>query len=155
MVKNENKCSSLRYHIQLWNKRSDEMNVEYLNELKARGNWTISKLSEVSNVPVSTLSRLFRGQSVNLDSVAAVMRAMDGSLDRLMDLAPAPEPELLPDAMRELYETALQRNTEHLQEAQRWSRQCFCAFCVAGLLIVCILSILVFDVIHPGMGWIR
>ena len=131
------------------------MNSEYLNTLKSTGNWTYQQLSEVSGVPSSTISRLFKGQMVSMESAAAVIQAMGGSLDILMGIQQAANSAELSTEEKEMYATALRHSRETLTEQRKWIRRFFTAFCISvGLMVFILLAILI-DALHPMIGWIR
>nr|DAW33939.1 MAG TPA: Helix-turn-helix XRE-family like protein [Bacteriophage sp.] len=130
------------------------MNSDYLNTLKSKGNWTYQQLSEVSGVPSSTISRLFKGQMVSMESVSAVIQAMGGSLDILMGIRQE-DSDTTSREEKEMYTTALRHSRETLAEQRKWMRRFFIAFCVSVGLIIFILLAILIDLLHPYMGWIR
>lgn len=130
------------------------MNTEYLDTLKTQGNWTYQQLSEMSGVPSSTISRLFSGKMVGMDSAAAVLKVMGGSLDVLMGMQPIPDAKS-DDSSIEMYQTALRHNRETLTYLRRWVRRFFVAFCIAVGLTIFILVAILFDCLHPDVGWIQ
>ena len=132
------------------------MNTEYLDTLKTQGNWTYQQLSEVRGVPSSTISRLFSGKMVGMDSAAAVLQVMGGSLDTLMDMQPPLDAKTdHSNANVEMYQAALRHNRETLTYLQRWVRRFFAAFCIAVGLTIFILVAILFDCLHPEAGWIQ
>lgn len=130
------------------------MNTEYLDTLKTQGNWTYQQLSEMSGVPSSTISRLFSGKMVGMDSAAAVLKVMGGSLDVLMGMQPTPDAKS-DESSIEMYQTALRHNRETLTHLRRWVRRFFVAFCIAVGLTIFILVAILFDCLHPEVGWIQ
>ena len=130
------------------------MNTDYLDALKTQGNWTYQQLSEVSGVPSSTISRLFSGKMVGMDSAAAVLQAMGGSLDALMGMQP-PLDAKTDHSNIEMYQTALRHSRETLTDLRRWMRRFFAAFCIAVGLTIFILVAILFDCLHPEVGWIQ
>lgn len=132
------------------------MNTEYLDTLKTQGNWTYQQLSEVSGVPSSTISRLFSGKMVGMDSAAAVLQVMGWSLDTLMGMQPPLDAKTDHSNVNvEMYQTALRHNRETLTYLRRWVRRFFVAFCIAVGLTIFILVAILFDCLHPEVGWIQ
>ena len=51
-------------HPQIWEttpRRWKTMNLEKLNALKNKGNYTFQQISDLTNIPLSTLNRIFKG----------------------------------------------------------------------------------------------
>lgn len=89
-----------------------------------------------------------------MDSAAAVLKVMGGSLDVLMGMQPTPDAKS-DDSSIEMYPTALRHNRETLTYLRRWVRRFFVAFCIAVGLTIFILVAILFDCLHPEVGWIQ
>lgn len=65
------------------------MYQERLKELKKRNNISIQKISELSGIPESTISRILSGQteSPSFVTVVEIIKAMGGSVDELVGIA--------------------------------------------------------------------
>jgi len=63
------------------------MGLERINEIRKQRGMTIEELSERSGIPVSTLKKISAGITTNpsLDTVKAIARALDCTLDDLAD----------------------------------------------------------------------
>lgn len=138
-----------------YSRKQENMNTDYLEALKSNGRWTYQQLSEVSGVPSSTISRLFSGHMIGMDSAAAIMQVMGGSLDELMGMQSASSAGEASTNEIQIYQTALQHNRETLTYLRRWVRRFFIAFCVAVGLTIFILVAILFDCLHPEVGWIK
>lgn len=66
------------------------MALEKINEIRKRRHLTIEDLSLKSNVPLSTVKKICAGITTNpnLDTVIAIARALDCTLDDLADYEP-------------------------------------------------------------------
>lgn len=63
------------------------MNTAELKKLKNESKLTTKQISDLSGIPESTISRVLSGQTDNptFDTVCAIVKAMGGSLDKLVD----------------------------------------------------------------------
>lgn len=63
------------------------MNTAELKKLKNESRLTTKQISDLSGIPESTISRVLSGQTDNptFDTVCAIVKAMGGSLDKLVD----------------------------------------------------------------------
>ena len=90
---------------------------------------------------------------VSMESAAAVIQAVGGSLDILMGIKQEDSDTTRDE--KEMYTTALRHSRETLAEQRKWMRRFFIAFCASVGLIIFILLAILIDVLHPYMGWIR
>ena len=130
------------------------MNASRLRELKERTQMTCQQISDISGVPVATVTRLLSGQTPNpsLDAVTEIVKAMGGSVDDIVDIPPKKENKL-EDSERliMLYREALATRDRIIRYKNRWIR---------ALVIICLLFLLltasytVFDVLHTDIGFI-
>ena len=132
---------------------------EKLASLKETSKMTVRQISEKSGVPVSTVTRVLSGETMNpsFEVIKSIVQAMGGSVDEVADLVakPAPAPVqapapsiTLPDfqqLMIPFYERAL-------AVKDKWITRLFC--CCVGLVLFLML-LLVFDIFTPNLGWFR
>lgn len=118
---------------------------EKLAALKMSSKMTVRQISEKSGVPVSTVTRVLSGETMNpsFDVLKAIVVAMGGSMDEIADLAarpapapaPAPTPLItLPDfqqLMIPFYERAL-------AVKDKWIMRLFILVLALILVIVCL-----------------
>ena len=129
---------------------------EKLAALKMTSKMTVRQISEKSGVPVSTVTRVLSGETMNpsFDVLKAIVVAMGGSMDEIADLAarpapapaPAPTPLItLPDfqqLMIPFYERAL-------AVKDRWITR---LFILVLALIAVIICLSVFGIFVPLLG---
>ena len=147
--------------------------VETLKNMKSEQNLTLQQISSASGVPLSTVNRILSGQTENpsFRDVAAIVAAMDGSLDAITGLQKLESGQLLDsnvmqlllsmqnyyaktlDATRQQYMRELESKDKQyrdiLTDKNRWLRRMF--FCLIGMLAV--ISFLLIDhIINPTIG---
>ena len=146
--------------------------VETLKNMKSEQNLTLQQISSASGVPLSTVNRILSGQTENpsFRDVAAIVAAMDGSLDAITGLQKlgSENGQLLDsnvmqlllsmqnyyakalDATRQQYMRELESKDKQyrdiLTDKNRWLRRMF--FCLIGMLAV-ISFLLIVDFINP------
>ena len=146
--------------------------VETLKNMKSEQNLTLQQISRASGVPLSTVNRILSGQTENpsFRDVAAIVAAMDGSLDAITGLQKleSKNGQLLDsnvmqlllsmqnyyaktlDATRQQYMRELENQDKQyrdiLTDKNRWLRRMF--FCLIGMLAV-ISFLLIVDFISP------
>lgn len=146
--------------------------VETLKNMKSEQNLTLQQISSASGVPLSTVNRILSGQTENpsFRDVAAIVAAMDGSLDAITGLQKleSENGQLLDsnvmqlllsmqnyyaktlDATRQQYMRELENKDKQyrdiLTDKNRWLRRMF--FCLIGMLAV-ISFLLIVDFINP------
>lgn len=149
--------------------------VETLKNMKSEQNLTLQQISSASGVPLSTANRILSGQTENpsFRDVAAIVAAMDGSLDAITGLQKleSENGQLLDsnvmqlllsmqnhyaktlDATRQQYMRELENKDKQyrdiLTDKNRWLRRMF--FCLIGMLAV-ISFLLIVDFINPTIG---
>ena len=149
--------------------------VETLKNMKSEQNLTLQQISSASGVPLSTVNRILSGQTENpsFRDVAAIVAAMDGSLDAITGLQKleSENGQLLDsnvmqlllsmqnyyaktlDAARQQYMRELENKDKQyrdiLTDKNRWLRRMF--FCLIGMLAV-ISFLLIVDFINPTIG---
>ena len=137
-----------------------------LRELKERKGLTNHEISELSGVPESSLARILSGQTDNpsYQSVADIVRALDGSMDELSGIAPPPAPapaqDLQPllDELRALSAqasanaAAIEQIRAMVSLKDKWLSRMFVYCCVLTALI---LLWVIADACIPATGFIR
>lgn len=134
--------------------------VGTLKNMKSEQNLTLQQISSASGVPLSTVNRILSGQTENpsFRDVAAIVAAMDGSLDAITGLQKleSENGQLLDsnvmqlllsmqnyyaktlDATRQQYMRELENKDKQyrdiLTDKNRWLRRMF--FCLIGMLAV-------------------
>ena len=128
---------------------------EKLKALKTEKNLTTQQLSELSGLPVSTISRILSGQtdSPGFLAVADLVRAMGGSLDEVAGLK-APEPPKEPDPPKASTEHSelIKLYERSIAAKNGWIRKLAITCCVLAGLLILILSV---DVLNGSIGFIR
>lgn len=87
------------------------MVAKYLAALKNQQNLTWQEISDISNVPVPTLRNIFSGDTSNpgISTVAAIVSAMGGSLDKMMGLLNNGHDKTDFEVMTEKYEDRIEK----------------------------------------------
>ena len=121
-----------------------------LKEMKDRSGLTNKELSELSGVPLSTVSKIMSGHTdiPNYQTVCDLVKAMGGSLDALAGIRPAKEAK--PEKAGESDEIKLY--IQMIEDKNRWLRRLFVICCI---LMTVIIGILLFDYLHPTIGFIQ
>ena len=111
-----------------------------LKEMKDRSGMTNKELSELSGVPLSTVSKIMSGHTdiPNYQTVCDLVKAMGGSLDALAGIRPAEEAK--PEKAGESDEIKLY--IQMIEDKNRWLRRLFVICCI---LMTVIIGILLFD----------
>ena len=176
--------------------------IEYLRQLKKKSHMTNQQIAEKSNIPESTVARIFSGKTPNptMTTVVAMTRAMGGSpadllekaeenlpADSLADLseptrrdaekeqenadsavtlsvsdsdsqdAAMPEPDGSEAASALAYgmaacEKIIDLYKNELKKKDIWISRLF--RCLVGIMLF-ILFVLVFEILHPGFGFVK
>lgn len=145
---------------------STEAICEHLRFLKEQSNMTLQEISDASHIPLSTVKRIFAGQtdSPGFQTVCDLIRVMGGSLDTLLGLTPKVDPmPATDDPMLQQLEVAHAETIRVYRESilsvkatyahqQKWV---FVLFVTCGILMAIIVAVLFFDLTHPGIGFFR
>lgn len=155
--------------------------VEKLRRLKKKSQMTNQQIAEKSNIPESTVARIFSGKTPNptVATVVAMARAMGGSAadllgdeDKIDERTPpasadssATEPDknsrvedggphLSVDGAvhKKIYEDMLRLYKEELRKKDVWIARLF--WCLAGVTAI-ILIVLLFDILNPSFGFVK
>lgn len=116
-----------------------------LSKFKDRSGLTNQQIAEKSGVPLSTVTRVFNGQTDNPNyrTVADIVLAIGGSLDEMEGIK---QPgEVVPDKMLQFYE-------RELENKNKWIKILFLSF--LGITAV-LVTIVMIDVLNGGIGFIR
>lgn len=119
---------------------------EYLKSLKSKASMSTKALSDLTNIPEDTINNILYGKtaSPSFDAVAALVRAMGGSLDELAGIRTAGDDEGTQD-MFAVYQ----------QMVVRGIRQRNIIIMVLLAILVIVVAWLVWDITHPDVGLIR
>ena len=132
-----------------------------LNTLKDKSGLTLEQIAEISNVPIGSVKRLFSGHTENpsFQTVADIVTAMGGSLDEFFEFSQGQEHT---DDKRKTKEPPppIQHNTDPLIELYRQTiaeknRWIYTLFGILAILLVAVMVILIYDLLHPNMGYIQ
>lgn len=142
----------------------------YLNKLKTEHNVTNQEWSNLSGIPKGTIDRLLSRESTscNLDTAAALVKALGGSLDEAMGIEHPLRlvPEDIPDDTSEIISHvshlvdkvqrmhhAVHREKDAVAaDAMRFrTRALICSIAVNLAFVL----LFVFDFFHPEIGWIQ
>lgn len=122
------------------------MVLKNLVALKEARKLTNQQIADLSGVPLSTVTRIFNGQTDNpsFQTIADIVTALDGSLDEIMGLKKPEIPEEN-DKLILLYQETLKNRERSIQKLF----VCLCA------MIAFVLFILVFDMLNGHIGYVR
>lgn len=128
---------------------------EKLKALKTEKNLTTQQLSELSGLPVSSISRILSGQtdSPGFLTVADLVRAMGGSLDEIAGLK-APEPQKVPEPPKvsDEYQEVIKLYERSIAAKNAWIHKLAITCCV---LVSVIIFITLFDILNGSVGFVR
>ena len=127
------------------------MFCEYLKQRKTQLGITVQELSEVSGVPLQTVNNILCGRTTNPGILAAtaLIQAVNGSLDEACDLT-APPPQPAPTACDSCKLVKLYR--ERIKQKDRYV---VVLFAVCSFFALVMLSVLLYDLFNPNIGYIR
>lgn len=121
------------------------MLVTKLTKLKEKCGFTYQQIADKSGVPLSSVSRIFTGETNNPSyrHVADIVMALGGSLDAIEGIE-HPQ-EKVPDKVLELYERELAHKNKIIKTL-------FYAFLAVVAMVMIVLLI---DVTNGGIGFVR
>lgn len=132
---------------------------EYLNALKAKGNFSWSELSNLSGLPDATIRKVFSGETADLrlETVAKLVTAMGGSMDELVSGKKKEQMEMNAImAVKEVYEARItdikESSAVHIHSLRRDKRFLAITICVLGAALILFLLV---DLVVGSIGWIR
>lgn len=151
------------------------MKLEVLEDLKTQRNLTNKEISELTGISQPTIGRIFNGQvEPSFENVAAIVRAIGGSLDELAGIHKSESQEI--QALRreihilrvendaekkqlESYEKvigSIDRILEEKDKAAAYLKKMIRYFGIAlAAMVVVFVGIVLFDIMHGGVGYIR
>ena len=137
--------------------------LDHLKSLKKKRSLTNAEVAELSGVPLSTVNRIFSGQTPNpqFDSVASIVIALDGSLDEFVGLrseADPPPPSSVEQTLSsyaELLNDKDQRILEKKLEIKNLRRERNVIFFILVAFVLAVVILLFFDFINGHFGYIR
>ena len=142
---------------------------KYLNIKKNELGLTNQEISDLSKVPKSTVDRILRSDdcsSTNLETAAALVKAIGGSLDEAMGITPplrlTPEdiPDDTPDIISRVGE--LVDKVQRMHHAVHREKDAITAdsmkfrtrVLIGSLLVNAVFAaLLIYDLTHPKIGW--
>lgn len=137
------------------------MDVSYIKMLMERQNMTQAKLSELTDIPATTLSKILNGStdSPTFANIAAIVKVLGGSLDVMVGIVSDPDAAPMQQTERQLYQQLLADKERQLrsvngilEQKQEWLRK---MWRVLVLMIVIIGTILIIDICIGSVGFIR
>ncbi len=134
-------------------------------EQKALG-WSNQQLADTSGVALSTITRLYRGETPNpsAQNIFDLAHAVGYIFERDSHLPPIPVDANADTAhliaayehQIKMYERIMSRDEQNhnrlLAEKNRWIKL---SLFLNILLVVFIIGILLYDIAHPDIGWVR
>lgn len=137
------------------------MDVFYIKMLMERQNMTQAKLSELTDIPATTLSKILNGStdSPAFANIAAIVKVLGGSLDVMVGIVSDPDAAPVQQTERQLYQQLLADKERQLrsvngmlEQKQQWMRKLWRALMVT---VVIIGTILIIDICIGSVGFIR
>ena len=134
------------------------MLYEALRQLKSEKNLSTNQIAARSGIPASTISRILSGQtdSPNLQTIAAIVNAMEGSLDEIVGIKEHVPPNV--EELRELREErkSLQAELNLCKREIRRARKWLLSLAIlAGALALSFAVLLIVDAMLGTIGYIR
>lgn len=129
-----------------------------LNEFKDSCDLTNQEISEKSGVPLGTVNRIMSGQTEcpSFDAVAAIVKAMGGSLDELAGISHPHKHRSseVDERVIAVYEKEIESLTvihdKQIKDKNLWIKS---LFVVVILLIAGFVSLFAYDLTHHDRGW--
>ena len=123
--------------------------------LKTARNLTNQQISDLSGVPLSTITRILSGQTENpnIQTIADIVGALDGSMDDILGLRSTAqkEPESHTELI-ELYKDIIRGKDETIRGKDKTIK------IMGGLLVgivIILLIVLIIDLLNGGLGFMR
>ena len=130
-----------------------------MNDLKTKGNFSWSELSNLSGIPDATIRKIFSGETADprLETVVKLVAAMGGSLDELVSGHKNAEVETNAiTAIKEIYEARIAdlkaSSADHTNSLEKDKKYLSIAVCVLSILLI---LFVVLDLMLGSIGWIR
>lgn len=123
---------------------------EMLRALKSQKNLTNKKISDLTGIPEPTISNIFnkQGATTSWSNIREIVRAMGGSLDELAGIKAVPIPVIQKEddsKLISLYERGI-----------AFKNKVILILSVLCLLLIAVVAIvLIYDIMHPHLGYIK
>jgi len=128
------------------------MEIEYIKSLKQAKNVTVKELSNLTNIPESTITNILnrRTENPSFEIVSKLVIALGGSLDALAGAkenqkAGGEDVAGFIATLTDMYE----------KQIERLQRDKFYLFALLAIVLVIVFAVLAIDVIDGNVGWIR
>lgn len=137
------------------------MDVSYIKMLMERQNMTQAKLSELTDIPATTLSKILNGStdSPAFANIAAIVKVLGGSLDVMVGIVSDQDTQPVQASERQLYqqliadkERQLRSLNSMLEQKQQWLHKLWRALMIT---VVIIGTLLIADMSIGSIGFIR
>lgn len=156
------------------------LDLKELNKLHKQSHMSFTQLAEITGLSTSTISRFFNGQSKNpsFANVAAIVKAMGGSLDELIGIEHSTtnvnnESALIPvyqqmitsvkehhakdtEEMKAEHAKSIEFIKERYEHILKFKNKLIIALgCSLAVIIIFLLIILTIDALNPSFGYFR
>ena len=123
-----------------------------LRDMKEKSGLSNKELAERSGISLPTVNRIMSGQTdiPNYQTVCDLVMAMGGSMDELAGIQRKPAPGQ--ETSAEGYMAVIRDKNRIIAEKDRWIKR---LFFVSLALLTILLSILIYDYLHPMIGFIQ
>lgn len=134
------------------------MNIsEKLLKYKELSNLSINEISRMSGIPISTVSRIFSGQTSapSFESVAEIAKVLNVSLDELGEMPSTTfkcEVEVLVAKVIQEKDKMIDEKNAELNQKGKWIKVLFVSLFVVFIVFA---IILIFDLSKGDVGYIR
>lgn len=135
---------------------------DYLNTLKAKGNFTYTDISKLSGISEGTVRKIFSGETADprFETLVKLVMSMGGSMD---DIAGAKkEGEIENNAvmvLKDAYESRIEALRERLDDVKKYAESLQRDKKMLGIAVVILIAIIVgvfvFDIALDTNGWLQ
>lgn len=127
------------------------MEIEYIKSLKQAKNVTVKELSNLTNIPESTITNILNRKTENptFETISKLVIALGGSLDAL---AGAKRKEKEGEDVTAFIATLTDMYEKQIERLQKDK---FYLFSLLAFVLVIVFVVLSIDVIDGNIGWIR
>lgn len=142
--------------------------LEHLKALKDKTSLTYADISQISDVPLTTVTRIFSGATPNptFDTVTRITLALGGSLDNIADIKPDNGTTSTVEKTISTYAELLKEKDERIKEkdkhieslkterlAERKEKHKLALF--TAVFVGFVLFVLIFDMLNGHFGYFR
>ena len=126
-----------------------KLDLEALKALKDKRKLSNQNISNLADVPLSTVNRIFRGESEpNVNTLAVIVYALGSSLDEVCGFSKKCE-----EADSETgYKLVIKHLEKNIEEKGRWIKVLAVAL---GVVLLVFLAVVAYDVTNGSIGWAR